>query len=117
VLAPNRVIRVNEEVGGVWQQLGFIVIEAGALPGQFGVGVLAPQLLFYLGLRQGLMAALAATGGWTVGLQLYGFMRRRRLDPVLLYGFVFTVLQSAVALYARSALIYAGGKRSSGPLG
>ncbi len=44
-----------------------------------------------------------------MGLQLYEFMRRRRLDPFLLYGFVFTVLQSAVALYARSAAIYAGG--------
>ncbi len=42
-------------------------------------------------------------------LQLYEFMRCRRLEPFLLYGFVFIVLQSDVALYARNAAIYAGG--------
>lgn len=94
----------------MWQELGFTDKEIRSLPGRFAVGVVAPQLLFYFGLREGAVtAAIAAAGGWTAGFLLYDLMRRRLLDPFLLFGFVLTVVQGLVALYARSAVIFAGG--------
>lgn len=94
----------------MWRELGFTGIETRELPGRVALGVLIPQLLFYAGLQQAtLTVALVAAGGWTVGLQLYDLARRRSVDPFLLYGIVFTVLQAAAALYARNPWIYAGG--------
>ena len=92
------------------EQLGLPGSEVRALPGRFALGVLVPQLLFYLGLRYGgLVVALVIAGGWTVGLQLYDLARRRVLDPFLVYGLLFTLVQGAVALSTRSPAVYAGG--------
>ncbi len=91
-------------------QLGLRGSELRALPARFVLGVLVPQLLFYLGLRSGgLVAALVIAGGWAVGLQLYDLGRRRVLDPFLVYGLLFTLVQGAVALSTRSPAVYAGG--------
>ncbi len=92
------------------EQLGLPGSEVRALPGRFALGVLVPQLLFYLGLRSGgLVVALVVAGGWAVGLQLYDLARRRVLDPFLVYGLLFTLVQGAVALSTRSPAVYAGG--------
>jgi hypothetical protein len=92
------------------QQLGLPDNEIRSLPGRFALGVLVPQLVFYLGLRfGGLVAALVVAGGWTVGLQVYDLARRGNLDPFLVYGLLFTLVQGAVALLTRSPAVYAGG--------
>ncbi len=71
-------------------ELGVSGIEMRALWGRFGGAVVAPQLLFFLGLRQGTLAAVVAAGGWTAGLLVYELARRRALDPLVLYGLIFT---------------------------
>jgi hypothetical protein len=92
------------------EHLGLSGSELRSLPARFALGVLVPQLLFYLGLRSGgLVAALVIGGGWTVGLQLYDLARRGVLDPFLVYGLLFTLVQGAVALSTRSPAVYAGG--------
>ncbi len=92
------------------EQLGLPGSEVRSLPARFALGVLVPQLLFYLGLRSGgLVAALVIAGGWTVGLQLYDLARRGVLDPFLVYGLLFTLAQGTVALSTRSPAVYAGG--------
>jgi hypothetical protein len=92
------------------EQLGLPGTKVRSLPARFGLGVLVPQLLFYLSLRNGgLVAALVVAGGWTIGLQLYDLTRRRVLDPFLVYGLAFTLVQGAVALSTRSPAVYAGG--------
>ena len=91
-------------------ELGVSGIEMRVLWGRFGGAVVAPQILFYLGLRQGtLVGAVVAAGSWTAGLLVYEVRRRRILDPLVLYGLIFTVLQGVVALVARSPSVYAGG--------
>jgi len=83
--------------------------EVRSLPRRFALGVLAPQLLFYLGLRSGgLGAALVVAGGWTAGLQIYELVRRRILDPFLVYGILFALMQGAAALSTRNPAVYAG---------
>lgn len=53
----------------MFEQLGLPGNEVRSLPARFMLGVVVPQLLFYLGLRPwGLIAALLIAGGWTVGL-------------------------------------------------
>ncbi len=90
-------------------QLGLPDGEVRSLPVRFALGVLVPQLLFYLGLRSGgLVAALVVAGGWTAGLQVYDLARRKILDPFLVYGLLFTLLQGAAALSTRSPAVYAG---------
>ena len=92
------------------EQLGLPGSEVRTLPARFALGVLVPQLLFYLGLRSGgLVAALVVAGGWTVGFQLYDLARRRHWDPFLVYGLLFTLVQGAVAFSTRSPAVYAGG--------
>lgn len=92
------------------ERLGFQMSEVRGLPARFGLGVLAPQVLFYVFLRDaGFVAALAIAGGWTLGLQVYELARRRALDPFLVYGLVFTLVQGVVALSTRSPAVYAGG--------
>lgn len=89
------------------QELGFSRKAARALPAMFVLGVVMPQLLFYLGLRdESVMAGLIAAGGWTIGLQLFDVVRRRLVDPLLLYGSVLTMVQGTVAGYAHSATLY-----------
>lgn len=101
---------MSERVDEMLKQLGLPDDEMRSLPARFALGVLVPQLLFYLGLRSGgLVAALVIAGGWTVGLQLYDLARRREWDPFLEYGLLFTLVQGAVALSTRSPAIYAGG--------
>jgi len=78
-------------------------------PARFVLGVLVPQLSFYLALRSaGLMAALVIAGGWTAGLQIWDLARRRILDPFLVYGVLFALVQGAVALSTRNPSAYAG---------
>jgi hypothetical protein len=90
-------------------ELGLPDRKVRSLSARFALGVLVPQLLFYLGLRSaGLMAALVIAGGWTAGLQTYALARRRVLDPFLLYGLLFTLMQAAAALSTRSPAVYAG---------
>ncbi len=92
------------------EQLGLRGSELRSLPARFTLGVLVPQLLFYLGLRSGgLIAALLMAGGWTVGLQLYDLVRRGDLDLFLLYGLLFTLVQGSLALSTRSPAVFAGG--------
>jgi hypothetical protein len=55
-----------------------------------------------------LMAALVVAGAWTAGLQIYVLARQRILDPFLLYGLLFTLIQGAAALSTRSPAVYAG---------
>lgn len=94
----------------MWEQLGLTGSEVRAFPARFALGALVPQLLFYLGLRSGgLVAALVIAGGWTAGLQLHALARRHILDPFLVYGLVFTVVQAVAALATRNARVYAGG--------
>jgi len=94
----------------VWQELGLAETGLRTLPRSFVVGVLVPQLLFFLGLRQGgLAAGLIVAGGWSLALQIYELWRRHAWDPFLLYGLTFTVVQGATALYTRSPAVYAGG--------
>ncbi len=91
-------------------ELGVSGIEMRVLWGRFGGAVVAPQILFYLGLRQGtLVGAVVAAGSWTAGLLVYELRRRRILGPLVLYGLIFTVLQGVVALVARSPAVYVGG--------
>lgn len=92
------------------EQFGLPRSELRSLPARFALGALAPQLLFYLGLRsEGLVAGLLMAGGWTVGFQLYDLGRRRDLDPFLVYGLLFTVVQGLVTLCTRSPAVFAGG--------
>jgi intracellular septation protein A len=94
----------------MWRELGLADSELRALPGRFVFGVLVPQFLFFLGLRQGgLAVALVLAAGWSLALQLYEFRRRHRWDPFLLYGLTFTFVQGAASLYTRSPAVYAGG--------
>jgi hypothetical protein len=91
-------------------ELGVSGIEMRALWGRSGGAVMVPQLLFYLGLRQGTLAgAVVVAGGWTTALLVYELLRRRILDPMVLYGLMFTVLQGVIALVAQSPALYAGG--------
>ncbi len=93
----------------MFNQLGLPDREVRSLPGRFALGVLVPQLLFYLGLRSGgLIPALVIAGGWTAGLQIHDLARRRILDPFLVYGLLFTLMQGAAALSTRSAAVFAG---------
>jgi hypothetical protein len=90
--------------------LGFSAKTVRALPAMFLLGVVVPQLLFYLGLRdESMTAGLIAAGGWIVGLQLIDVVRRRLVDPLLLYGSVWTMVQGTVAGYAHSATLYLAG--------
>jgi hypothetical protein len=83
--------------------------DARSLAARFALGVLAPQALFYLGLRwAGLTVALTAAAGWAVGLQIYDLARRRTADPLLGYGLIATLALCAAALFARSPAVYAG---------
>jgi hypothetical protein len=94
----------------VWQELGLGETRLRTLPRSFVVGVLVPQLFFFLGLRQGgLVAGLMIAGGWSLALQLYELWRRHAWDPFLLYGLTFTIVQGATAVYTRSPAVYAGG--------
>ncbi|MHB8731844.1 MAG: DUF3159 domain-containing protein [bacterium] len=80
-----------------------------SLPARFALGVLVPQMVFYLGLRSGgLTAALVLAGGWAVGLQMYDLARRRVVDPFFVYGLLLTLVLCAAALFARSPAVYAG---------
>lgn len=80
-----------------------------SLPARFVLGVVVPQLLFYVGLRsEGWIAALAAAGGWTVGLQIWHLARRRSLDPFLVYGLLLALVQGTVALSTHNPSVYAG---------
>ena len=90
-------------------QFGLPDREVRSLPARFALGVLVPQLLFYLGLRSGgLITALVVAGGWTTALQIHDLARRRILDPFLVYGLLFTLMQGAAALSTRSPAVYAG---------
>lgn len=94
----------------MWQDLGFAERDLRGLPGRFAFGVVVPQLLFFLGLRQGgLAAALGIAGGWSLVLQLYEVWRRHSWDPFLVYGLAFTIVQGAAAVYTNSPAVYAGG--------
>ncbi len=94
----------------MWEALGWVGIELRGLPGRMVTGIVAPQVLFFVGVQHGTLAtALAAAGGWTVGVGLYDLARRRHADFFLLYGIILTVVQAAAALYARSPAVFAGG--------
>lgn len=94
----------------MWEQFGLSGRDRRGLLVRFVLDILVPQSLFFLGLQtHGLMAGLALGGGWTVVLQLYGLARRRALDPWLVYGLVFTIVQGLVSYITRSPAVYTAG--------
>ncbi len=89
--------------------LSLFGIEVPVIARQFGATVVVPQLLFYLGLREGTVTgALGAASGWAAATLVYEMGRRRGWDWLVLYGLASTVLQGAVALAVRSPIVYAG---------
>jgi hypothetical protein len=94
----------------LWGHLGFTRSNAWPQLCRIVLGVLTPQALFFLGLRQGGIATgLAASAAWTLGLLIYDLMRGGGMQPVALYGLVFTAAQGALVLWTRNATIYAAG--------
>ena len=91
------------------RDLGLSGLTTRKLIRQFVSAVAVPTLLFYVGLVQGSLAtAVGAAGGWSAVLQLHALIRYRVVDPVVLYGLVFTAGQAAVALAAQSPAVFAG---------
>jgi len=94
----------------LWGQLGFTRSNAWPQVWRIVLGVLTPQALFYLGLRQGgITTGLAASAAWTIGLLIYDLMRGSGMNPLVLYGLVFTAAQGALVVWTRSATVYAAG--------
>lgn len=90
-------------------ELGLSRQIAWKLTRQFVSAVAVPSLLFYLGLREGSLAAgVGAAGGWAAILQVHALVRYRLVDPMILYGLVFTAGQVAVALVAKNPVVFAG---------
>ena len=94
----------------LWAHLGFTRSNAWPQLWRIVLGVLTPQALFFLGLREGGIATgLFASALWTIGLLIYDVMRGEGMQPVALYGLVFTAAQGALALWTRNATVYAAG--------
>ena len=94
----------------LWGQLGFTRSNAWPQVWRIVFGVLAPQALFFLGLREGgITIGLAASAAWTTGLLIYDLMRGDGVQPVALYGLVFTAAQGALVVWTRNATVYAAG--------
>jgi hypothetical protein len=75
---------------------------------RLGLGVVAPQVLYYSGLSRGLAAeAIVAAVTWTLAVAVYDW-RRSSLDPFMLYGLAVTAGQGAAALLARNPAVFAG---------
>ena len=94
----------------LWKQLGFTRSNAWSQLWRIVLGVLTPQALFFLGLREGgITVGLFASAAWTVGLLIYDLLRGEGVEPVALYGLVFTAAQGALVLWTRNATVYAAG--------
>ncbi len=90
-------------------ELGLSGRITGRLFRQFVSAVAVPQVLFYLGLGLGsLAAAVGAGGGWTALLQAHALLRRRLVDPLSLSGLLVTACQAVAALAAHSPAVYTG---------
>jgi len=94
----------------LWGQLGFTRSNAWAQARRIILGVLAPQALFFLGLREGgITIGLVASAAWTTGLLVYDLVRGDGMQPVALYGLVFTAAQGALVVWTRNATVFAAG--------
>jgi hypothetical protein len=75
---------------------------------RLGLGVVAPQVVYYVGLSRGLAAeAIVAVMAWTFAVAVYEW-RRSALDPFMLYGVGVTAGQGAAALFAGNPVVFAG---------
>ena len=106
----GRAARLADVESALWEQLGFTRSNAWPQAWRIVLGVLAPQALFFLGLREGgITIGLLASAVWTIGLLVYDLMRGDGMQPVALYGLVFTAAQGALVLWTRNATVYAAG--------
>ncbi|HET8999877.1 MAG TPA: hypothetical protein VFP86_09550 [bacterium] len=73
-----------------------------------GLGVVAPQVLYYSGLALGLpVEAIVAAVTWTLAVAVFNW-RRSFLNPFMLYAVAVTAGQGAVALLAGNPVMFAG---------
>jgi hypothetical protein len=75
---------------------------------RLGLGVVAPQVVFYAGLSRGFAAqAIVAAMAWTLAVAVYDW-RRSSLGPFMLYGVGVTAGQGVAALLAGNPAVFAG---------
>jgi hypothetical protein len=76
---------------------------------RLGLGVVAPQVLYYSGLSRGLAAeAIVAAVAWTLVVAIYDW-RRSSLAPWMLYGVGVIAGQGTAALLVRNPMVFAAG--------
>jgi hypothetical protein len=101
-------------IPGKFRSLGALAPEDVSIPAsrramayRLVLGVVLPQLLYYVGVRLKLaVPAIGAVVAWTAVLAVYD-LRRSTVDPFVLYGVAVTVGQAAVALLIRNPLVFA----------
>lgn len=95
--------------GALLRRLGEIApVRARSIALRLGLGVIAPQVLYYSGLSRGLAAeAIVAAMAWTLAIAVYDW-RRSSLDPFILYAVAVTAGQGAAALLAGNPAVFAG---------
>ena len=77
---------------------------------RLGLGVVAPQVVYYSSLSRGLAAeAIVVVVTWTLAVAVYDWRRSSSLDPFMLYAVGVTAGQGAAALLARNPVVFAGG--------
>ncbi len=83
-------------------------VRARGLALRIGLGVVAPQVLYYSGLARGLpVEAIVAAVMWTLAVAVYDW-RRSSLNPFMLYAVAVTAGQGAAALLVRNPVMFAG---------
>ncbi len=88
-------------------EVGPVRIRGTAL--QVGLGVVAPQVLYYSGVSRGLaVEAIVAAVTLTLAVAIYHW-RRSSLVPWMLYGVGVTAGQGTVALLVRNPIVFAAG--------
>jgi hypothetical protein len=94
----------------LWRQLGLTRSAARIQLQRIVLGALVPQILFFLGLRQGgVTAGLVASAAWTIGLLMWELVWGGGMNPLLLYGLLFTAAQGTIVLWTQNAAVYAAG--------
>jgi len=76
---------------------------------RLGLGVVAPQVLYYSGLSRGHVAeAIGAAVAWKLAVAVYDW-RRSSLAPLMLYGAGVIAGQGTAALLVRNPIVFAAG--------